>query len=170
MWTFKEKVLIEFVRILLLFYVLVFWQQGMRDLKCLTRDWTHIPYIRRWSPNHWPAREVPSHFGFNFAFPKWCLVPFHMPIAWLDTSFWGEAMKQKRIALLFCQAKGDRTGFCLEKLCVSTPENLSLIRAQRWDLTRLGCEQGLYSFNLKNPAKQETWVWFLGWEDLLEKG
>lgn len=33
-------------------------------------------------------------------------------------------MKQKRIALLFCQAKGDRTGFCLEKLCVSTPENL----------------------------------------------
>ena len=122
MWTFKEKVLIEFVRILLLFYVLVFWLQGMWDLKCLTRDWTHIPYIRRCSPNHWPAREVPSHFGFNFAFPKWCLVPFHMPIVWLDTSFWGEAMKQKRIALLFCQAKGDRTGFCLEKLCLNPRE------------------------------------------------
>ena len=31
-------------------------------------------------------------------------------------------MKQKRIALLFCQAKGDRTGFCLEKLCLNPRE------------------------------------------------
>ena len=162
----------EFVTILFLFYVLVFWLQGMWDLSSLTRDWTHIPCIRWWSPNHWPAREVPSHFGFNFAFPKWRLGPFHMPVAWLDTSFWGGAVKQKRIALLFCQAKGDRTGFCLEKLCVSTPENLMrvFIRAQRWYRTRLGCEQSLHFCNLNNPAMQETWVWFLGREDLLEKG
>ena len=39
------KVFIEFVTILLLFSVLVFWPRGMWDLSSLTRDRTHSPYI-----------------------------------------------------------------------------------------------------------------------------
>ena len=42
MWTIFE-VFIEFVTILLLFHVLVFWPQGMWDLSSLTRDLTHRP-------------------------------------------------------------------------------------------------------------------------------
>ena len=41
------KVFIEFITILLLFYVLVFWPQGMWDLSSLTRDRTHTPCIGR---------------------------------------------------------------------------------------------------------------------------
>ena len=37
MWSIL-KVFIEFVTILLLFYLLVFWLQGMWDLSTLTRD------------------------------------------------------------------------------------------------------------------------------------
>ena len=37
------KVFIEFVTILLLFYVLVFWPQGMWDPSSPTRDQTHTP-------------------------------------------------------------------------------------------------------------------------------
>ena len=41
------KVFIEFVTILLLLYVLIFWPQGMWDLSSLTRDQTHTPCIGR---------------------------------------------------------------------------------------------------------------------------
>ena len=58
-WTIF-KVFIEFVTILLLFYVLVFWPQGMWDLSSLTRNWTRTPFIGRRSLNHWSAREVPE--------------------------------------------------------------------------------------------------------------
>ena len=44
MWTIF-KVLIEFVAILLLFYVLIFWPQGMWDLSSPTRDGTHTPCL-----------------------------------------------------------------------------------------------------------------------------
>ena len=57
-WT-NFKVFIEFVTILLLFYVFVFWPWGMWDLSSPTRDWTHTPCIGRQSLNHWTAREVP---------------------------------------------------------------------------------------------------------------
>ena len=40
------KVLIEFVTVLLLSYVLVFWPQGIWDLNSLTRDQTCISYIQ----------------------------------------------------------------------------------------------------------------------------
>ena len=43
----KHEVFIEFVTIFLLFYVLVFWPQGMRDLSFLTRDHTRAPFIGR---------------------------------------------------------------------------------------------------------------------------
>ena len=58
MWT-TFKVFIEFVTILLLFYVLVFWPGGMWGLSSLTKDWTLTPCIGRWSRNHWTTREVP---------------------------------------------------------------------------------------------------------------
>ena len=58
MWTLF-RVFIEFVTILLLFYVLVFWPRGMWDLSSPTRDRTRTPCIGRQSLNHWTAREVP---------------------------------------------------------------------------------------------------------------
>ena len=54
MWTiFKD--FFEFVTILLLFYILVFWHQVMQDLSFPTRDQTHTPCIGKWSLNHWAA-------------------------------------------------------------------------------------------------------------------
>ena len=58
-WCGPFLVFIEFVTILLLLYVLVFWPRGMRDLSSLTRDLTSTLCIGRWSLNHWTAREVP---------------------------------------------------------------------------------------------------------------
>ena len=53
----------EFVIILLLFYVFVSWPQGTWDLNCPTRDQTHTPYIGRQSLNHWTMREFLSWKG-----------------------------------------------------------------------------------------------------------
>ena len=61
MWT-NFKVFIEFVTILLLFYVLVFWARGIRHLSSQARDRTHTPCIGRRSLNHWTAREVTPCF------------------------------------------------------------------------------------------------------------
>ena len=60
------KVFIEFVTILLLFYVLVFWPQDMCDLGSLTRDQTCTLYIEKQSLNHWaeePEIKLPTHAG-----------------------------------------------------------------------------------------------------------
>ena len=65
------KVFIEFVTVLLLFYILVFWLWEMWDLSSQTRDQTHIPCIRRQSLNHWTAKAVPA------------FVPFLKKISWL---------------------------------------------------------------------------------------
>ena len=58
-WTIL-KVLIEFVTILLMFFILVFWPRGMLDLSSPTRDPTHTSCIGRRSPNHWTTTEVPE--------------------------------------------------------------------------------------------------------------
>ena len=58
MWTIFFKVFIEFVTILLLFYVLVLWPRGMWDLSCPTRDRTLTLCIGRQSLNHWTTRGV----------------------------------------------------------------------------------------------------------------
>ena len=58
LWTIY-KVFIEVFKVLLLFYVLVFWLRGMWDFSSPTRNWTHIPHIGRWSLNHWTVREIP---------------------------------------------------------------------------------------------------------------
>ena len=44
MWSIS-KFLIEFVTILFLFYLLVFWPQGMWDLSSLIRDGTCTPAL-----------------------------------------------------------------------------------------------------------------------------
>ena len=54
------KVFIEFLPILLLFYVLVFWPQDMWDLGSLTRDQTHTPCTGRRGPDPWTTGESPS--------------------------------------------------------------------------------------------------------------
>ena len=59
-WTIF-KVFIEFVTVLLLFYVLVFWPQGMWDLSSPTRDRACTPCIGRQSLNHQTAREIPEY-------------------------------------------------------------------------------------------------------------
>ena len=56
-WTIF-KVFIEFVTILFLFYVLVFWLRRMWDLSSPTRDQTRAPCIGRRSLNRWTASEV----------------------------------------------------------------------------------------------------------------
>ena len=55
---FFFKSSIEFITILLLFYV--FWSWGMWDPKSLTREWTCTPCIGKRSLNHWTTREVPQ--------------------------------------------------------------------------------------------------------------
>ena len=53
------KVYVEFVKILFLFYILVFEPPAMWDLSFPTRDGTHISCIRRYSLNHRTARDIP---------------------------------------------------------------------------------------------------------------
>ena len=57
MWTIF-KVFVEFVTILLLFYVLVFWPRGMWDFSSSIRYRTCTPCIGRQSLNRWTTREV----------------------------------------------------------------------------------------------------------------
>ena len=59
MWTIF-KVFTDFFTILLLFYVLDFWLQGMWNLGSPTRDWTHITCLQRQSLKHWTSGEVPT--------------------------------------------------------------------------------------------------------------
>ena len=59
MWTIF-KGFIEFVRILLLFYVFLSWRLGLWDLNSPTGDQTHTPCMGRCGLNHWVTREVPS--------------------------------------------------------------------------------------------------------------
>ena len=58
------KVFVEFVTILLVFYVLGFCLQGMWDLNCPARNQTCTPCARSCCLNHQPFREVPgSHLN-----------------------------------------------------------------------------------------------------------
>ena len=66
MWT-VFKVFIEFVTILLLFYVLVFRPRGIWDLSTPTRDGTLTHCIGRQTPNYWTTREVPKLSLFDLA-------------------------------------------------------------------------------------------------------
>ena len=55
-------IFIDFVTILLLYYVwyvLVFWPQGMWNLSSLAGDGAHTPFTGRRCLNHWASGEVP---------------------------------------------------------------------------------------------------------------
>ena len=56
-WTIF-KVFIEFITILLLFYVLGFWPWGVLDLSSPKKNWTHTPCSGKWSLNHWTIGKV----------------------------------------------------------------------------------------------------------------
>ena len=85
-WTTRKaldhvyKICIEFVTVLLLFYVLVLWPWGMFpvDLSSLTRDWTCIPCIGRHSLNHWTTKKAPFSFIHD---------TFVVTLNWLKPSF-----------------------------------------------------------------------------------
>ena len=64
-WTIF-KVFIEFVTILLLFYVLVFWLQGMWDLSSPTKDWTWLP----WKGTSWPL-DSQGRCWISYFLIKW---------------------------------------------------------------------------------------------------
>ena len=64
--SYELKVFLEFVTILFLFYVLVFWLRVMWDLSFPTRDWTFTPCTGRQSLNYLTAREVPKLWTFMF--------------------------------------------------------------------------------------------------------
>ena len=64
MWTIF-KVFMEFVTILLLFYVLVFWLRGMWHLSSQTRAQTRVPCIGRQTLNHCATREALKMFYFS---------------------------------------------------------------------------------------------------------
>ena len=48
------------VRVVFVFYVLVFWPWGMWGLSSLTKNQTYNPCIGKGSLNHWTTREVPT--------------------------------------------------------------------------------------------------------------
>ena len=80
---------LEFVIILLLFYVLVFWAPGMWDLSSLIRDWNHIPWAERRSLNHWTTREVlwtmdfKNHIACHNSFKHNCwTIVGHLRVPW----------------------------------------------------------------------------------------
>ena len=77
------KVFIEFVTVLLLFYVLVFWPRGMWDLSSPNRDWTCTPCIGRRSSNHWTTREVPIYLTFLKNFSWQCCKILEEKIVWM---------------------------------------------------------------------------------------
>ena len=62
MWTIF-KVFIEFVTILLLFYVWVFWPWGMWDLISLTRDWIWTPALEG---EFWTTEPQGNPLNFYF--------------------------------------------------------------------------------------------------------
>ena len=61
-WTSRKvpKACVEFVTILLLFYVLVSRSGGLRDPSSLTRDRTHTPCPERRNLNHRSTSKVPT--------------------------------------------------------------------------------------------------------------
>ena len=65
------EVFIEFVTILLLFHVLVFWPQGMRDLTYPTWGRTRTPWIGWQNLNYWTARGVSNSKTFRWWW-VWC--------------------------------------------------------------------------------------------------
>ena len=59
MWIIKKNFFIEFVTILLLYYVLVFRPRGIWNFSSMSKDQTYTLYTGRKNLSHWTTREVP---------------------------------------------------------------------------------------------------------------
>ena len=73
------KIFIEFVTLLLLFYVLSFWPQGMWDLGSPVKVWAHITCPGRPSLSHWTARGIPSVHSYFYCYHR-CSFPVLHPL------------------------------------------------------------------------------------------
>ena len=87
MWTIF-KVFIEFVIVLLLFYVLVFLPWGMWEHSSPTRDRTCTSCIERWSLNHWTTWEVPIYV-FKWWYWDYCILGLKRHDALARAPYWG---------------------------------------------------------------------------------
>ena len=94
MWTIF-KVFTEFVTILLLFYILVFWPQGMWDLSSLTRDWTSC--MKGEVLNRWIFRQVP---GEIVLFPSWNFILLIHSIEFIINISWETSVQFSSVAQL----------------------------------------------------------------------
>ena len=114
MWTIF-KFFIEFVTILLLFYVLVFCPWGMWNLNSPTRDFTHTSCIGRQSLNPWTTREVPD---LEIIIPSEVSqkekVKYHISHVeskiWYKWTYLQNRNRPKDIENKFMVAKGERRG------------------------------------------------------------
>ena len=76
MWTIL-KVFIEFVTILLLFYVLYFWLRGVWDLSSLTRDPTCTPALEGKVLTTGPPGKSLRYIFYKYIFFNlWLVFPF----------------------------------------------------------------------------------------------
>ena len=82
------KVSMEFIMILLLLSVWIFWSWVMWDLSSATRGWICTLCIGRWRLKHWTTREVPK-FIFNWRIiTLQCCIGFYCTAMWISwTSF-----------------------------------------------------------------------------------
>ena len=78
----------EFIMILLLLSVWIFWSWVMWDLSSATRGWICTLCIGRWRLKHWTTREVPK-FIFNWRIiTLQCCIGFYCTAMWISwTSF-----------------------------------------------------------------------------------
>ena len=60
MWTIYKVLFLNLLQYCFCILCFGFWPRGVGDLSSPTRDWTHIPCIRRKSLSHWTTREVPT--------------------------------------------------------------------------------------------------------------
>ena len=94
MWTIF-KVFTEFITILRLFYILVFWPQGMWDLSSLTRDWTSC--MKGEVLNRWIFRQVP---GEIVLFPSWNFILLIHSIEFIINISWETSVQFSSVAQL----------------------------------------------------------------------
>ena len=87
---------------------------GVAKSRTRLSDFTFFHFLSSWTENIW----------VNFVTRKLGLSVHPCRIKSQRHKFW---VKQERIALLLCRAKGDTHGAFASKTCVSNPENLMMV-------------------------------------------
>ena len=80
-------------------FLLCFWPQGMWDFCSLTRDWTHTPCTRRWSPSHWTTQEVPTVISIE-ARARW------FSFCWYECCVRAQSLSQTHYDPMDCSLPG----------------------------------------------------------------